>query len=195
MPKHQQLVGMLRQTDETVFVKYIETALCDMPDDAHTIIFTTEGIFNHWWDFPPEAKGMLRHLASLFDFELCVWFREPAAFAAAYYAQNIKNSSIQDTPRNVYGKDISFSDAMKDDWFRRHLDYLGFYFETQDLFDEERVKPFLYGGIQWRISWAISALISCRKSFSSRMNRCEVPVSKSCASLTAMVWPHKNKGA
>ena len=33
---------------------------------------------------------------------------------------------------------------MKDEWFRRHLDYLGFYYETQQLFGVERVKAFRF---------------------------------------------------
>jgi len=146
MPKHQQLVEILNKADETAFTDYIEAALRDMPDDAHTIIFTTEGIFNHWWDYPPKAKALLRQLAGLFDFELWVWFREPVPFAAALYAQYVRNPRNQGATTNVYGRDISFRDAMTDGWFRRHLDYLGFYYEAGELFGRRRVRPFLHEG-------------------------------------------------
>ena len=145
-PKHQRLVELLRRADEEAFVEYIETALDDMPEHTHTIILTTEGIFNHWWDYPPKAKGILRHLAALFDFELCVWFRPPEDFALAYYIQNIVNPITEDAPGNVYGKDIDFTTAMQDGWFRRHLDYLGFYYEAQELFGCGRVKALPYIG-------------------------------------------------
>ena len=59
-PKHQPLSATLRKGDIAGFVAYVDKALRDMPDDTHTVIFTTEGIFNHWWDYPPEAKAALR---------------------------------------------------------------------------------------------------------------------------------------
>ena len=123
--KHQGLVLALLGTDESAFVEYIESALRDMPDHAHTVMLTTEGIFNHWWDYTPEAKGLMRHLAALFDFELCVWFRQPEEFAASHYVQNLKNSRIAGLPCDSYGRDIDFTDAMRDEWFLRHLDLLG----------------------------------------------------------------------
>ena len=144
-PKHQQLVGALMTADETRFAQCIESALEDMPSSAHTVILSTEGIFNHWWDYSPAAKGLLRGLADRFDFELCIWFREPESFAAALYAQYLRNPSTDDAPA-VYGQDIDFEEAMRDAWFRRHLDYLGFYYEARCLFGPERVRAFLFGG-------------------------------------------------
>ena len=139
-PKHQEIVDYLRQANGSAFRDYIEDALREMPNETHTIVFTTEGIFNHWWDYAPRTKGWLRQVANLFDFELCVWFREPESFAAALYVQYLKNAPVDDVMRNVYGKDISCADALQDEWFRRHLDYLGFLYETQALFGSENVK-------------------------------------------------------
>jgi len=144
-PKHQGLIGALMAADEARFAGCIDSALGEMPSDTHTVILSTEGIFNHWWDFSPVAKGMLRGLAEEFDFELCVWFRDPESFAAALYAQYLRNPSTDDSP-DVYGRDIDFSEAMRNVWFRRHLDYLGFYYEAQALFGAERVRAFLFGG-------------------------------------------------
>ena len=144
-PKHQELIAALMATDETRFTECIESALGEMPRGAHTVILSTEGIFNHWWDYSPAAKGMLRCLVDQFDFELCVWFRDPESFAAALYAQYLRNPGTDDAP-DVYGRDIDFKEAMRDAWFRRHLDYLGFYYEAQDLFGRERVRAFLFGG-------------------------------------------------
>ena len=144
VPKHQELVGLLRRGDAVAFTDYMEKALHDMPGDAHTIIFTTEGIFNHWWDYTPSARNLLRQFAALFDYEVCVWFREPESFAAALYVQCIKNGRTTDVMGNVYGQDISCTDALQDEWFRRHLDYLGFYHEIRELFGAEHVRVFLY---------------------------------------------------
>lgn len=146
-PKHQQINSLLRRGDSTGFAKFIEDALLGMPDDAHTIVLTTEGIFNHWWDYGIEAKGVLRTLAALFDFELCVWFRQPDEFAAALYAQYLRNPRRpSESMANVYGRDIDFTEAMADGWFRNHLDFLGFYREAQALFGARRVKAFRFAG-------------------------------------------------
>lgn len=144
-PKHQELVGALMAADQARFSGCIGSALEGMPSSTHTVILSTEGIFNHWWDYSLAAKRMLRGLADQFDFELCVWFRDPESFAAALYAQYLRNPVTDDSP-NVYGRDIDFGEAMDDLWFRRHLDYLGFYFEAQGLFGPECVRAFLFGG-------------------------------------------------
>ena len=146
VPKHQRLVSVLMGADEAAFVEYIQEALRDMPESTHTVILTTEGIYNHWRDYPPQAKGLLRHLADLFDFEMCVWFREPVSFAASLYAHNLTNPRMQGPQANAYGRDIDFDEAMLDGWFREHLDFLGFYYETCNLFGQDRVTPFLYSG-------------------------------------------------
>ena len=144
-PKHQQANALLRRDDPDGLVRYVESALADMPDDAHTVLLTTEGIFNHWWDYGPRGKGMLRLLAALFDFELCVWFRPPEDFAAALYAQYLRNPRRPtESMGNVYGRDIDFTEALADGWFRGHLDYLGFYREAQILFGASRVKAFRF---------------------------------------------------
>ncbi len=145
-PKHQQLVDRLRSGDATAFREYVEEALRDMPEATHTVLFTTEGIFNHWWDFTPRARGLLRDLAALFDFELCVWFREPEAFAAALYVQYTRNGRCEDVMRNVYGQDIDCVEALRDPWFVRHLDYAGFCHEARHLFGADRVRAFVYSG-------------------------------------------------
>ena len=56
-PKHQELIGALMAADEARFEECIDSALSEMPSDAHTVILSTEGIFNHWWDFCPRQRG------------------------------------------------------------------------------------------------------------------------------------------
>ena len=139
-PKHQDLVWALQKADTGAFVDCVGAALKDMPDDSHTVVLSTEGVFNHWWDYTPRAKAMLRCLASAFEFELCICFRTPESFAVALYAQYLRNPARDDAAANVYGQDIDFSDAMRDAWFRQHLDYLGFCYEAEALFGHDRVR-------------------------------------------------------
>ena len=145
-PSHPQLFHALMGTDNAAFAEYVQEALYDMPEKTHTIILSAEAIFNHWWDCTPLGKGLLRHLVNLFDFEICVWFREPVSFAGSLYALNLSNPAGNGPAANVYGRNISFEDALQDDWFLRHLDFLGFYYEMESLFGSERITPFLYSG-------------------------------------------------
>ncbi len=145
-PKHQPLSATLRKGDIPGFVRYVEAALTDMPHDTHTVILTTEGVFNHWWDYPPEAKAALRRLAALFDFELCLWLREPVAFAAALWVQYLLNPRTEGPSANVQGRDIALAEAMEDDWFRRHLDCFGVFQEMELLFGTGRVRAQRFQG-------------------------------------------------
>ena len=122
--------------------RHIEDALRDMPDDAHSHHLHHRGYLQPLVGLHPRARGWLRQLASHFDFELCVWFRDPESYAAAQYVQCLRNPPIEGAMRNVYGRDIDGIDALKDEWFRRHLDYLGFCYEAQQLFGAEHVKAF-----------------------------------------------------
>ena len=59
---------------------------------------------------------------------------EPIAFATSLYTQYLTNPQMQGPQATVYGRDIDFEEAMQDDWFRGQFDFLGFYYETQNLF-------------------------------------------------------------
>lgn len=143
-PKHQQLVLMLRTANEEGFLRYVQEALRDMPASTHTVIMTTEGMYHHWWDYTPRMLGILRHLANLFEFEMCVWFREPVSFAASWYIEFLKVSDVDSV--GYCGQDMDFDEVFQSEWFRRKLDYLGFYYEAQCLFGHQRVIPFVYSG-------------------------------------------------
>ena len=145
-PKHQRFVEMLAAANEAGFVEYVQEALRDMPESAHTVIISTEGMYGRWWDYTPRMLGMLRYLANLFDFEMCVWFREPASFAASLYLQFLRNANLRKDPKDLMGRDLDFDEVLQNSWFRRRLDYLGFYYEAQCLFGRERVTPFVYSG-------------------------------------------------
>ena len=145
-PKHQPLSATLRTGDISGFARYVESALHDMPDNTHTVILSTEGISNHWWDYPPEGRSALRRLAALFDFELCLWFREPVSFAAAFWAQSLINPPTAAKHAMINGCDVSLSEAMENDWFRRHFDYFGLWKEAGLLFGKSRVRALSFQG-------------------------------------------------
>ena len=142
-PKHQWLVTLLNQNDFDGIFTYLEKIVNDAGDKGvKTIFLSTEGIYNHWWDFSNEAKEVLRLISKYFNFELYIVFREPSSFLESFYKQNLKNP--QNNAAKCYGKDISFEEMLKDEWFIKHIDYLGFVQECEALFGKKNIKVFSY---------------------------------------------------
>ena len=143
-PKHQWFEKNLVTTNLESFLENFKNILSQVTSDTHTIILSSEGIYNYWWDFPDASKDILSELSKLFDIQLWVWFRDPLTFIESYYKQCIRNPQVDGNP--CYGKDLSFADMLKVDWFSKHLDYQGFVDECQKLFGENKVSVFSYEG-------------------------------------------------
>ncbi|GAA0401533.1 hypothetical protein GCM10009133_07930 [Cocleimonas flava] len=143
-PKHQWFEKNLITTHHQNFLENFKNILSQVNEDTHTIILSSEGIYNYWWDFPEESKDLLRELNKCFDVEIWVWFREPLAFIESYYKQCIRNPQIENNP--CYGKDLSLSEMLDINWFSQHLNYRGFVSDCQSLFGENNVSAFNYEG-------------------------------------------------
>ena len=143
-PKHQWFEKNLVTAHVQNFLENFKNIISQVKEDTHTIILSSEGIYNYWWDFPSESKGFLSELGKCFDVEIWVWFREPLAFIESYYKQCIRNPQIGNNP--CYGKDLSFSDMLEIEWFSQHLNYQGFVTECQALFGKNNVSVFKYEG-------------------------------------------------
>lgn len=143
-PKHQWFEKNLVTTHVTFFLENFKNIIAQVKPDTHTIILSSEGIYNSWWDFPEESKALLAAVSQLFDTQLWVWFREPLAFIESYYKQCIRNPQIESNP--CYGKDLSFAEMLDIPWFAQHLDYQGFIGECQAVFGADNVFGFQYQG-------------------------------------------------
>jgi len=143
-PKHQWFEKNLVTTNLDSFLENFKNILSQVTNDTHTIILSSEGIYNYWWDFPDASKDVLSELNELFEIELWVWFRDPIKFIKSYYKQCIRNPQVDGNA--CYGKDLSFADMLKIDWFSQHLDYQGFVDECHMLFGENKVSVFNYQG-------------------------------------------------
>jgi hypothetical protein len=144
MPKHQWLANCLVAADEAQFCQHLRAGLAEMDAATHTVFYSTEGLFNHWWDFPPAAKALLATLTQGFAVEIWVWFREPESFISSCYRQFLSNPRLERIA--VYGRDLAVADMLDDPWFVRHLDYLGFVREAQSLMGEAAVQVIRYTG-------------------------------------------------
>ncbi|MFT4994969.1 MAG: hypothetical protein ACI965_002011 [Paraglaciecola sp.] len=143
-PKHQWFEKNLVSTNVQSFLANLKNIITQVKPDTHTIILSSEGIYNYWWDFPEGSKALLAELNRLFDIEVWVWFREPLGFIESYYKQCIRNPQVASNP--CYGKDLSFAEMLDIQWFSQHLDYQGFVSECQTVFGENSVAAFKYQG-------------------------------------------------
>ena len=143
-PKHQWFEKNLVTTHLDNFLENFKNIISQVKNDTHTIILSSEGFYNYWWDFPDESKGILCELSKLFDIEVWVWFRDPLVFIESYYKQCIRNPQVEGNP--CYGKDLSFAEMLNIEWFSQHLNYQGFVTECQTLFGKNNVSVFKYEG-------------------------------------------------
>jgi hypothetical protein len=143
-PKHQWFEKNLVTTHLENFIANFKNIITQVKADTHTIILSSEGIYNYWWDFPNASKALLVALNGLFDVEIWVWFREPLGFIESYYKQCIRNPQVASNP--CYGKNLSFADMLDIEWFAKHLDYQGFVSECRTLFGQNSVSVFDYQG-------------------------------------------------
>ena len=143
-PKHQWFEKNLVTTHLEFFLENFMNIISQVTNDTHTIILSSEGIYNYWWDFPDESKGILSELSKLFDIDVWAWFREPLEFIERYYKQCIRNPQVESNP--CYGKDLSFSEMLNIKWFSQHLNYQGFVAECQSVFGKNNVSVFEYDG-------------------------------------------------
>lgn len=143
-PKHQWFEKNLVATHLVNFLENFKNIISQVNNDTHTIILSSEGVYNYWWDIPNESKDVLSELSKLFDVEVWVWFREPLEFIESYYKQCIRNPQVENNP--CYGKDFSFAEMLNIEWFSQHLNYQRFVTECQTLFGENNVSVFKYQG-------------------------------------------------
>lgn len=139
-PKHQWFERNLVSVNAESLVDNFKDIINHVEDHTHTILLSSEGIYNHWWDFSYESKALLLELNELFDIEVWVWFREPLAFAESFYKQCLRNPQVGHI--NSYGRDLSFMEVLEDPWFNQHLDYNGFVNECDELFGRGSVTVF-----------------------------------------------------
>ncbi len=139
-PKHQWIVNLLLNGKALRLATKISEVVLSTPKNVDTIFFSTEGLFNHHWDFDPIARSLLQVLPEFFELEVWVFYRNPIAYMESFYIQNLKNHTVPQYP--VYGKDISLMASLNDPWFVRHLDYLGFILDWQCLHKNIKVRVF-----------------------------------------------------
>jgi len=143
-PKHQWFERNLATMQFEYFLENFKNIISQVKKDTHTIILSSEGIYNCWWDFPDESKAFLSELNKLFNINIWVWFREPLGFIESFYKQCIRNPQVGNNA--CYGKELSLTEMLNIKWFSQHLNYQGFVTECRSLFGEDKISVFKYEG-------------------------------------------------
>ena len=143
-PKHHWFERNLVSENFDYFLENFKNIIAQVQENTHTIIISSEGIYNYWWDFSDESKEVLGQLSELFDTQVWVWFREPLGFIESYYKQCIRNPKVRGNP--CYGNDLSFEQMLGIDWFARHLDYQSFVEQCKSVLRDANVCVFDYQG-------------------------------------------------
>lgn len=140
-PKHQWLVDDLMAADGGRFAENVSKALGQASSNIDTVVLSTEGVFNHWWDFTLAGRQALAKLARDYRVEIWVWFRHPLEFFTSFYIQMLRN------PRSLipcHGQDWSPEQMLDDPWFAKHLDYAEFIDQARETVGRDCVRAFAH---------------------------------------------------
>ena len=93
-PKHQWLITALRQSDGEMVSEAaagIAAELEDLAHPIHTVILSTEGLYNHFAAYFSAHGACFGELAGECRLELVACFRDPIDYACSRYRQNLIN--------------------------------------------------------------------------------------------------------
>ncbi len=154
-PKHQWIVTHLCfQRDDQAFSNRIRSVLNECDENTKTIILSTEGIYNHWWDF--SNRDAFKILADFFQLKCLIWLREPVDFVTSLYLQNLKNPRIDKI--DSYGRDLSADEMLQIPWFRKHIDYDDLLLSLSFTMGSDHIFPFFYSSDTSRLFYELLGL-------------------------------------
>ncbi len=119
----------------------LNAALRQVTAGTRKLLFSSEGLHNHWQDYSAHAYGWLKELASVIPVRLFVVLRDPVEYAHSLYQQNLKNPK---TGTPTYGTSLTFSETLQDAWFAKHLDYDGFVSWWEEVVGQGKVDVLTY---------------------------------------------------
>ena len=142
-PKHQWLTNLLLAEDLGTFGSNVQQVVDQAQvTGASRVILSTEGLFNHWFDFPAVSRDALAALQQHFDVTVWVVFREPVAWAMSMYVQAVKNPPFPLAP--PYSTTEPPESVIDHEYFVTRLQYARFVQDAERLFGEGSVYPMRY---------------------------------------------------
>jgi hypothetical protein len=144
-PKHQWLLESLRPGQGERLCQQAEQIATQLnrraPDSVHSVLLSTEGIYNHFHDVVAVQQAEWAQLVSQCATRLVVVFRNPLGFALSRYRQNILNP-----PSNhpYHGTSKSIDELCSDPQWLRAMDYQPFLAFWEHLIGRSRIHCLPY---------------------------------------------------
>ncbi len=133
--KHQWLVNyLITNNKEGLRSRFHELHEMAIKLNATMVVLSTEGIYNHWFDYSPEARDLLGELTDFFNVSIWCFFRMPVTFAVSLYGQSVKNPVTGSHPEN--STSLSMEEIIQYPTFRKRLDYASFIDSVESLFGQ-----------------------------------------------------------
>lgn len=106
VPKHQFAVG------ECLKGQFARTEAVMRENQLPILVLSSEGLSNHFYDFPAESLARFRELAASLGYRVTVFlvFRDPAVWLRSYYKQAVLNIS---NPKYEWGTSRSYDEFIQ----------------------------------------------------------------------------------
>jgi len=138
IPKHQWLTETLKNEKYELLENYLDIIFKEaIENSCSDLILSTEGLYNHWWDFSHKSKLFIKALEDFFIVKHIIFFRKQEDFLKSYYQQNLKNPKITSIP--CYGHNLTVVKMLEDPWFLKHFDYLGFLVDLESYVHRDNI--------------------------------------------------------
>jgi hypothetical protein len=142
-PKHQWLAGLLLAEDLEGFRRNVGLVAAQArATNASRLILSTEGLYNHWYDFSESGRAALAALKKKFDVTVWVVFREPVSWAMSSYIQAVKNPPFQLAPR--YSTTEPLERLIDTEYYVTRLQYARFVQDAEKVFGDGTVHAMRY---------------------------------------------------
>jgi hypothetical protein len=142
-PKHQWLTKLVLDQDFEQFARNVTTvAEQARVSRATRVILSTEGLFNHWFDFSVAGRSALATLNDSFDVRPWVVFREPVSWAMSLYVQAVKNKRFHLAVPNSTSEPPEA--AIAHEYFATRLRYDYYVQDVERVFGEGTVHVIRY---------------------------------------------------
>lgn len=133
-PKHQWLLDGLRPGQEALLGRQAQRLAEELNSPAgsrvHTVLLSTEGLYNHFHDVVAPQQQAWAHLVDHCPTQLVVVFRNPLGFALSRYRQNLINPP---SSHPYHGTTRSLDELCSDPQWLKGLDYCSFLDFWEDL--------------------------------------------------------------
>lgn len=142
-PKHQWLANLLLFPDPARFERNVAAVAAQAKvTGASRVLLSTEGLFNHWFDFAAEGRAALAALRQRFDVTAWLVLREPVSWAVSMYVQAVKNPPFPLAP--PYATTAPIEEAIADPYFATRLRYHLLVQDLERVFGEGSVHVMRY---------------------------------------------------